>query len=948
MTFPAVAATNSGNSGANTTSTVITMPTGATVGDLVVVVFGKDGTGVPSIASGTGWTQVGGASTGSSYGVIFWKVFDGSGDNLTITTTSEGTCYTVYRITGHNGQVNISSPQVSAGTTPNPANLDPADWGTEDTLWISACAWDGNVAHSAYPTNYASNQLTNRWANSNGCGVASATRNLNAGSEDPGTFTIGSDEWWALTIAIRPQQAATVERSAAIGATVDVASAASFFSIFSRSAAIDAVAAVAAAGVNATIPRSIATINSSTDGVQFLSGSSSLIEAGDGLVAFIDVERSTSDPELPSAVSGWGLTWTRITDVIWTTGAATNRRMAAYKAFAAAAPGSGNLQVDFTNTHIGCEADVIRIPNSSPGVIANSATNSAGSGTTASATLAAAADAANRELFAMALNAQTIAITPRTNWTEVNELTHGAPTITFETQYRWDTFETSASATWTGGQIWGCIALEVNLTAGAVVERSAAIDAAVAVASSGVGFTVFERSAAVGASVAVASVPQRALIRSAAVDAAVLIASSAQFLSIFSRSVVVDAAVAVAVTPQRDLLRSAAVGAAISVDTSAEFLTEFERAAVVDAAVGIASSGEALVIHERSAAVNASISVAAVPQRELIRSAVVDAAPAVTVADFERTLLRSAAVGATVSVASDGFGVLERSTSVSAAVVVASTPQRELLRSSAVDTLVTVAVQNFQRDLLRSAAANVTAAITVSDFERDLLRAAAVDAAAAVTVSDFERELLRSAAVSATATVSVAGEISGIVQRSAAVGAVVTVSAAHQRELLRQVSLDAAVLIVSSGVRPGLEVERSAAINTVVSLEAAGEFFTVHERSATVGAIVAPAASGHTVRERSASISSSLNLVVFDFQRELQRSSAIAVAAVVSAAGRTFVFERRGAITVVAGVLVRGVVIPSNAPRRPLWEREGDRESWDRDDPRGTWQRDDARLVWER
>lgn len=201
MAFPVVATTSSGTGGS--TSTAITMPSGVTSGDLLVVMFGVDG--VPTVThTGTGWTQYGepGSQAG---GYAFVKIADGA-DTLTVNySVAEVTGYYVYRITGaHASTVPEADSDIGSTANPDSPNLAPS-WGAEDTMWISFFSLDdGTKTLSSYPTNYADNQNTLAGTTA-GVRLGIATRNLNASSENPGSFTVSaSDSWVALTIAVRP------------------------------------------------------------------------------------------------------------------------------------------------------------------------------------------------------------------------------------------------------------------------------------------------------------------------------------------------------------------------------------------------------------------------------------------------------------------------------------------------------------------------------------------------------------------------------------------------------------------------------------------------------------------------------------------------------------------------------------------------------------------------
>ena len=112
----------------------------------------------------------------------------------------------VYRITGHNAH-ELSTQAQNTDANPDPSSLNPTGWGTENTLWLAvANRCDDSSAITAYPTNYTNGTDTIADGGANkSAGVESARRELNAASEDPGTFTIDESEAWiAHTIGIEP------------------------------------------------------------------------------------------------------------------------------------------------------------------------------------------------------------------------------------------------------------------------------------------------------------------------------------------------------------------------------------------------------------------------------------------------------------------------------------------------------------------------------------------------------------------------------------------------------------------------------------------------------------------------------------------------------------------------------------------------------------------------
>jgi hypothetical protein len=212
VTFP-TATTTSGNSAGNVTTYTVTVPA-VSSGQLVIVCVVKDGIGTPTWPTTPEWTQISQLASSAHRLMVRFRRIDGtegwgSGGSFDLTSSSEGFAHAMAVIDG----AHASTDPVGTFVTATDANPDPPvcpaagdlSWGTEDTLWIVTYGWDGNNAHSAYPTNYANDQITDRWANTGGSGVAMATRELAAANEDPGTATIGgSDQWVAATIAVRP------------------------------------------------------------------------------------------------------------------------------------------------------------------------------------------------------------------------------------------------------------------------------------------------------------------------------------------------------------------------------------------------------------------------------------------------------------------------------------------------------------------------------------------------------------------------------------------------------------------------------------------------------------------------------------------------------------------------------------------------------------------------
>lgn len=162
----------------------------------------------------TGWNKISESAGGGSVGElsIFYKIADGSEDGGTatwVTSVGSSAAWMVIRITGWHGTTPPEVGTAASGdvSNANPPTLSPS-WGAEDTLWLAVAghAAISAAAFTAAPTNYLN--FANNGASSGGAAVSVAfgTRELNAASEDPGTFTAGGSNrfWAAQTVAVRP------------------------------------------------------------------------------------------------------------------------------------------------------------------------------------------------------------------------------------------------------------------------------------------------------------------------------------------------------------------------------------------------------------------------------------------------------------------------------------------------------------------------------------------------------------------------------------------------------------------------------------------------------------------------------------------------------------------------------------------------------------------------
>lgn len=198
MAFPTVAATNTSTQ-ASSTSHTVNLPASIAAGDLLLIFFGYNNS-ADDVTTPSGWTQFFNVTNGGRF-YAYYRVADGGeGSTVTITSGTSGISqHNSYRITGYQGTPE-SATALGASTTPDPPNLTPS-WGADDTLWIAATHPVNSAADLTAPTNYGGLIQTAPTSFQ----VGSANRQLNAASENPGTFANASNSVWeAATVAIQP------------------------------------------------------------------------------------------------------------------------------------------------------------------------------------------------------------------------------------------------------------------------------------------------------------------------------------------------------------------------------------------------------------------------------------------------------------------------------------------------------------------------------------------------------------------------------------------------------------------------------------------------------------------------------------------------------------------------------------------------------------------------
>jgi hypothetical protein len=190
----------------DSTTHVITMPSGIVAGERLVVLWSKDGgTGstfaIDTVASGSDWVEAAQATRSANVtGVLFWKIATGS-DALTLTTSvGEQSAHLCYRISNAAGVTATAVSGSSANANP-PPHTPPT--GEASYLWIASHHGDDNIVPSAAPADFT-DLVTRAGNNSFGVSIAAARRELNAASLDPGAFTTTDNQWVAITASVEP------------------------------------------------------------------------------------------------------------------------------------------------------------------------------------------------------------------------------------------------------------------------------------------------------------------------------------------------------------------------------------------------------------------------------------------------------------------------------------------------------------------------------------------------------------------------------------------------------------------------------------------------------------------------------------------------------------------------------------------------------------------------
>lgn len=200
MAFPTFINSASTTAVTGTTNVTMTMPASIVAGRLLMAVIG--GAALTTM-SATGWTSTSRFGSAGLAVTVLSKVAVGS-DTMSVARSINSTVTAlIYQIDTWSGDLaDISSNGPSGTTLTNPPSLTPPG-GAADYLWFAALFTTTTTVATVAPTNY-SNLLT--VSNASSFALNSASRSLNAATEDPGAFTDAATTTnnVAITAAVSP------------------------------------------------------------------------------------------------------------------------------------------------------------------------------------------------------------------------------------------------------------------------------------------------------------------------------------------------------------------------------------------------------------------------------------------------------------------------------------------------------------------------------------------------------------------------------------------------------------------------------------------------------------------------------------------------------------------------------------------------------------------------
>lgn len=192
----------------------VSLPATIEAGDTILAVFVcDDNEAVTWENEGSDWHVIYEEDAGSSGPTmsIAWKKAVGNEDGTTVTVTtgsSEASVHLSYAIQDADDPT-VSPPEASTEASgynsyPDPASLSPSG-GSKDYLWFAFYGCDDDDTAYSFPSTYTDNRETYESSSGSGtCAIGAASRDYTSSSDNPGSFSISSEQWEAATVAVYP------------------------------------------------------------------------------------------------------------------------------------------------------------------------------------------------------------------------------------------------------------------------------------------------------------------------------------------------------------------------------------------------------------------------------------------------------------------------------------------------------------------------------------------------------------------------------------------------------------------------------------------------------------------------------------------------------------------------------------------------------------------------
>lgn len=209
MAYPVVQSSSHGSSPSASTSHVVTLPSGITAGDRLILCIGMSKfSGGNAIASG--WSYEGGQEIESTPTQQFprmsvlSRVADGSeGSTVTVTTdASKFASWIVLRISGATAINGLDSSLFFPTDSPDPPAVSGVT-SSDNRCFAIAIINDETATVSSYPSGYSDSQVYEASGDTTGIAVALCSKSFTGSGEDPGAFLFSASSYCAaLSFAV--------------------------------------------------------------------------------------------------------------------------------------------------------------------------------------------------------------------------------------------------------------------------------------------------------------------------------------------------------------------------------------------------------------------------------------------------------------------------------------------------------------------------------------------------------------------------------------------------------------------------------------------------------------------------------------------------------------------------------------------------------------------------